>query len=110
MDRLYTFQEGASKHHWQFINECPNHRYLMDLGVSPKAQGQGIGTLLLDYLMTLAVDAPIYLECYKENVAFYQKRGFVVTSSYVQQAPPRKGTAGQAPKEGFPFYSMVNYH
>lgn len=60
------------------------HWYLWGLGVEPAAQGRGIGSGLLQPVLTRA-DAealPCYLETETErNVAFYQKRGFDVVEA-----------------------------
>jgi ribosomal protein S18 acetylase RimI-like enzyme len=65
LDRFH--KEIMSKPHW----------YLWALGVDPACQGQGIGGALI--APVLALDMPCYLEALTEaNVAFYEKRGFVV--------------------------------
>lgn len=56
--------------------------YLWALGVEPASQGQGIGSRLLSPALAEADEAgvPCYLETETENnVAFYHKRGFVVS-------------------------------
>ena len=57
------------------------HWYLMLLGVDPDRQGQGIGGVLIEPVVSRA-DAsglPCYLETMKEiNVTFYKKHGFDV--------------------------------
>ena len=57
------------------------HWYLWALGVEPAAQGRGIGSSLLQPVLTRA-DAealPCYLETETErNAAYYQRRGFEV--------------------------------
>ncbi len=57
------------------------HWYLWALGVSPDRQGNGIGSKLLEPLLAQTDNEriPCYLEAVTEpNVAFYEKRGFVV--------------------------------
>lgn len=60
----------------------PPHFYLSVLGVSPEAQGQGLGSRLLQPVLQLcdAEAVPAYLESSKEsNIAFYARHGFRVT-------------------------------
>lgn len=62
------------------------HWYLWALGVEPDCQGQGIGSRLLQPVLTQADNDGIscYLETQTErNVAFYRKRGFEVVSDGV---------------------------
>jgi len=57
------------------------HWYLWALGVEPDCQGRGIGSRLIQPVLTRAdkEGVPCYLETQTEaNVAFYQKRGFEV--------------------------------
>ena len=57
------------------------HWYLWALGVSPESRNRGIGGALLDPVLTDAdmTGDPCYLETQtRENVAFYEKRGFRV--------------------------------
>jgi ribosomal protein S18 acetylase RimI-like enzyme len=60
------------------------HWYLWALGVEPAAQGQGIGSSLLQPVLSRA-DAeglPCYLETETErNVAFYRRHGFEVSTA-----------------------------
>ena len=59
------------------------HYYLFALGVSPSAQGRGVGGLLLRGMLE-RVDAegmPAYLETQKEgNVGLYRRHGFEVAA------------------------------
>ena len=55
------------------------HYYLEFLGVDPAAQGQGLGRLLVDEMVSLGdrEGVPLYLENSKEkNLAFYGRHGF----------------------------------
>ena len=57
----------------------PPHFYLAVLGVSPQAQGQGLGSRLMKPVLDLcdADGIPAYLESSKEsNIAFYARHGF----------------------------------
>lgn len=59
------------------------HYYLFALGVSPSAQGRGVGGLLLKEMLARidAERAAAYLETQKEkNVGLYRKFGFEVTA------------------------------
>ena len=72
--------------------------YLWVLGVAPAAQGQGIGSRLLAPALEQADRAGVscYLETETEyNVAFYRKRGFVVS------------TQKKLPESGVTFWSMI---
>jgi ribosomal protein S18 acetylase RimI-like enzyme len=58
------------------------HYYLAILGVDPAAQGQGLGSRLLEPMLERCdrEGVPAYLECSKErNVDFYARHGFRVT-------------------------------
>ena len=60
----------------------PPHFYLATLGVSPAAQGQGLGSRLIQPVLEIcdADGVPAYLESSKEsNIAFYGRHGFRVT-------------------------------
>jgi ribosomal protein S18 acetylase RimI-like enzyme len=62
------------------------HWYLWAVGVEPGRQGQGIGSRLIQPVLTQADKdgLPCYLETQTaSNVAFYQKRGFQVVSEGV---------------------------
>ena len=58
------------------------HYYLASLGVSPEAQGTGVGSRLLQPMLERCdrEGVPAYLESSKErNLAFYGRHGFRVT-------------------------------
>jgi ribosomal protein S18 acetylase RimI-like enzyme len=60
----------------------PKHFYLAMLGVAPAAQGQGLGSRLMQPVLELCDTdgVPAYLESSKEsNIAFYARHGFRVT-------------------------------
>jgi len=61
------------------------HAHLSFLGVSPHAQGRGVGSAMLKAMLA-PVDAqglPAYLEASKaRNVALYQRHGFEVTGEF----------------------------
>lgn len=61
---------------------APGHFYLASLGVTPKAQGNGLGSRLLQPVLDICDSdrVPAYLESSKEsNISFYARHGFRVT-------------------------------
>lgn len=59
------------------------HWYLMALGVAPSKQGHGLGTALLQPILSRAntENLPCYLETFTERmVRFYAKHGFTVVA------------------------------
>jgi ribosomal protein S18 acetylase RimI-like enzyme len=61
----------------------PPHFYLASVGVTPQAQGQGLGSRLLAPVLEICDSdgIPAYLESSKEsNIAFYARHGFRVTA------------------------------
>ena len=87
--RLIAVREDMDKHHPM---ERP-HAYLWFLGVTPEAQGHGVGSRLLKS-GTDRLDAagqPAYLETQTErNIALYVRHGFTVISEHKPRpdAPP----------------------
>jgi GNAT superfamily N-acetyltransferase len=74
------------------------HYYLWGLAVDPRVKGTGIGTALLEPLLSKAdrEGKPVYLETHDEkNVAYYKKRGFSLAFS------------GDIPKYGLDIWGMV---
>jgi ribosomal protein S18 acetylase RimI-like enzyme len=69
-----------------------SHWYLFILGTEPAAQGQGLGSALLDQMLA-RVDAdgmPVYLESSSErNLALYGRHGFELTGELVIPGGPR---------------------
>jgi GNAT superfamily N-acetyltransferase len=58
------------------------HYYLGTIGVDPNAQGHGVGTALLQPVLSVCDEQsiPAYLESSSEkNTAFYERLGFAVT-------------------------------
>jgi ribosomal protein S18 acetylase RimI-like enzyme len=79
--RLLQLREAMDRHHPM---DRP-HAYLFFLGVTPPAQGHGVGTRLLtaktDHLD--ATRRPAFLETATErNVGFYRRHGFEVVAEY----------------------------
>jgi ribosomal protein S18 acetylase RimI-like enzyme len=74
------------------------HWYLMALGVAPSRQGQGIGSDLLQPILTHA-DAEsqlCYLETFSErNLTFYERQGFEVQEN------------GRIPHGGPAYWTMI---
>ena len=59
------------------------HWYLPQLGVDPEAQGQGLGSLLLEAMLTRcdADGLPAYLEATtRDSIPLYERHGFEVTA------------------------------
>lgn len=79
--RLLQLREAMDRHHPM---DRP-HAYLWFLGVTPLAQGQGVGSRLLK-AKTDQLDAarrPAFLETATErNVALYRRHGFEVVAEY----------------------------
>lgn len=62
--------------------------YLEALGVAPAAQGKGVGSRLLPYMLEQIGDAACYLETATEaNIRFYQRFGFEVLDPAAQLTP-----------------------
>ncbi|MEL6349807.1 MAG: GNAT family N-acetyltransferase [Myxococcota bacterium] len=58
------------------------HLYIDSIGISPSAQGQGLGKQLMQHLLSTAdsMHVPIFLENSRErNLSFYAKYGFTIT-------------------------------
>jgi GNAT superfamily N-acetyltransferase len=68
------------------------HYYLAVLGTDPEAQGQGIGSALLQPVLEACDrdEVPAYLESSKErNIDFYARHGFRVTDEvHMPDGPP----------------------
>jgi ribosomal protein S18 acetylase RimI-like enzyme len=79
--RFNEFDKFCDRIHKKLINRT--HKYIMFIGVDPEEQGQGYGGKLLELIIkeTEKDKEPIYLETHsKENVAIYEKYGFIVKS------------------------------
>jgi ribosomal protein S18 acetylase RimI-like enzyme len=87
--RMIDMRRDLDKHH----PTTPPHAYLWFLGVTPAAQGHGVGSRLLK-VGTDRLDAqrlPAYLETQTErNVGLYRRHGFNVISEHRARpdAPP----------------------
>ena len=75
----------------------------MNLGVSPAAQGKGVGRKLIAAAAELAGDLPMYLECSDDNVPFYQKQGFTLAKQFL--ITPKGNLEDAMP---FPYNGMVH--
>jgi ribosomal protein S18 acetylase RimI-like enzyme len=75
--RFFSALEAVEPFHHRDVS--PAHWYVMVVGVSPEARGQGLGRTLLEPIMNRA-DAeglPCYLETAQpDNVSFYEHLGF----------------------------------
>ncbi len=79
--RLASMREDMDKHH---PTERP-HAYLWFLGVTPQAQGHGVGSRLLQHAARRldSRSEPAYLETQTErNIALYRRHGFEVISEH----------------------------
>ena len=75
------------------VHPTEKHYYLQFLGVDPEHQGKGLGSALMHPVLEQCdrEGCGAYLENSKEdNLAFYERRGFEVTSEIDlgQEAPP----------------------
>ena len=62
------------------------YEYLMIIGISPAAQGNGLGSKLVDAMIEDATrkGVYIYLETEsEENLQFYEKHGFIILQEIV---------------------------
>ncbi|CAA9529859.1 MAG: Acetyltransferase, GNAT family [uncultured Solirubrobacteraceae bacterium] len=87
--RTPLFLVGA--HHVDSAHPGEPHYYLNVLGVSPEAQGTGLGTRLIAPMLERCdrEGVPAYLESSKErNLVFYERHGFRVTGEVMM---PRGG-------------------
>lgn len=78
--RLPTILRGWN--HLDAHHPSEPHWYLTMIGTEPASQGRGVGTALLEPILSKAErqGAPVYLESSKEsNIAFYLRHGFKLT-------------------------------
>ncbi len=92
LQRLGLFFAETDHCHEEDMQDKP-HLYLFLLFVNPNFQGQGIGSVLLQHVLTQANrdDLPCYLLTFTEQaVRFYQKNGFEVLRNCVhyEDFPP----------------------
>lgn len=83
--RLRALREVAARH------PETAHFYLLALGIEPELQGRGIGSILLEPILTRCDEesVPAYLETSEEkNVAFYEHRGFEVRDTIPIEGGP----------------------
>lgn len=84
LNRFKALGEATDEAHAR--NMPGAHWYLLMLGVSPDAQGTGVGTALIEAGKARAREAGThcYLETMTEsNVEFYKRRGFEVVDDFV---------------------------
>eukprot|EP00543_Licmophora_paradoxa_P006695 CAMPEP_0202443792 /NCGR_PEP_ID=MMETSP1360-20130828/2970_1 /ASSEMBLY_ACC=CAM_ASM_000848 /TAXON_ID=515479 /ORGANISM="Licmophora paradoxa, Strain CCMP2313" /LENGTH=264 /DNA_ID=CAMNT_0049059581 /DNA_START=145 /DNA_END=939 /DNA_ORIENTATION=+ len=85
--RFDAFADISGPHH-EAMHDClDDHWYLLNLGVSPSAQGKRVGTRLLKQAIHLAGDKPLFLECHNGNAPYYEKYGFQCKKNYPFAAP-----------------------
>ena len=61
------------------------HAHLVFLGVSPSAQGRGVGSAILKHTLAPldAAGIPAYLEATSErNIALYERHGFAISGEF----------------------------
>jgi ribosomal protein S18 acetylase RimI-like enzyme len=61
------------------------HAHLVFLGVSPEAQGRGVGSAILKHTLAPldAAGIPAYLEATSErNIALYERHGFAISGEF----------------------------
>ena len=83
--RLLRFMTNVTRRH-----PAQPYWYLEDVGVEPLVQGLGVGTRLLEPVLSLADEARqlCYLETQTEqNVAWYRKLGFEVRDAEISFTP-----------------------
>ena len=88
-DAMPRFQSAFSAMH--AVHPVVPHFYLAGLGTDPPVQGTGLGSAVLQPVLTRCdrEHIPAYLESTKEvNVRFYERHGFRVTEEI---APPPDG-------------------
>ena len=84
-NRFFSVLGAVDPYHHRDVP--PAHWYVMVVGVSPEAHGQGLGRTLLEPVMNRADAAglPCYLETAQpNNVAFYEHLGFKKVTEVVE--------------------------
>ena len=88
-ERFFSALAAAEPYHREAVP--PAHWYVMVVGITPEAQGKGLGRALLQPMIDRADAAgqPCYLEtAHPTNVAFYEGLGFDRVAEIVE---PRSG-------------------
>jgi ribosomal protein S18 acetylase RimI-like enzyme len=88
-ERFFSVLGAIDPYHHKDVP--PEHWYVMVVGVSPEARGQGLGRALLEPIMNRAdaTGLPCYLETAQpDNVAFYEYLGF---KKVVEIVEPQSG-------------------
>lgn len=97
--RFDAFTHTAVEH--KQLMKGISHWYVQVLGVSPDAQGKGVGRRLMKAAIAIAGETPLYLECHDGNVAFYKKLGYAQAKRF--WLVPK----GIDDTTSFPYNSMV---
>lgn len=79
--RFDAFTMQCDKEQKEYMKGIP-HWSVGAAAVSPQAQGKGVGRKLLQTVIAIAGNTPIYLECDDGTVAFYEKMGFSVKKQF----------------------------
>ena len=88
-ERFFSALAAVEPHHYRDVP--PDHWYVMVVGVSPEAQGKGLGRALLQPMIDRAEEEglPCYLETAQpRNVEFYKRLGF---QPLVETVEPQSG-------------------
>ena len=94
-ERFFSVLAAGERYHRRDVP--PAHWYVMVVGVSPVAQGTGLGRALLQPIIDRAEAAgePCYLETANgANVTFYERLGFERIADFVE------------PQSGLPFWTF----
>lgn len=64
----------------KFVHNCGNIGHIEDIVIDKNQRGNGLGKLLIEYLINIAKNNQCYkviLDCHEKNKKFYEKCGFI---------------------------------